>query len=221
MADLTGISVFKSLTPEELKEASSLAQGKDYARRGTIFAEGDQPDWLYFVDHGKVKITKISHEGKEIILEVIKDKEMFGAVAVLNSFPYPANAVAMEDTAILRISKSNLMRLLDRFPDMLYSVMQSLGGRIKDSHETSRNIALEKVGSRIAALLIKMSGQMGHDTPEGRAIELKLTKQDIADMVGTTVETAIRTMSTFKKQGLIEEREGHVIIKDMARLSSL
>jgi len=215
---LSEISIFSALSADELKEVETLTKSIPFQKKSSIFQEGDPSDWLFVVSNGKVKITKLSADGKEIILEVIKAGEVFGAVAVLNGFPYPANAVAMEDSEILKIPRNSLMRLLDRFPDMLYSIMQELGERIKDSHETARNIALEKVGSRIAALLIKMSEQMGQDVPDGRAISIKLTKQDIAEMVGTTVETAIRTMSKFKRQGLIEEREGLIIIKDKAAL---
>ena len=163
---------------------------------------------------GKVKITKLSHDGKEIILELIQPGDLFGAVAVLKDFPYPANAVAMEDSRILKVSRKNLMLILDRFPDLMFNIVQDLGGRLRDSHETTKSIALEKVGSRIAALILKLSEQMGTKTAEGTVLNIKLTKQDIAEMVGTTVETSIRTMSRFKRQGLIKEEGGRIIILD-------
>ena len=92
---------------------------------------------------------------------------------------------------------------------------------MKDSYETMKNIALEKVGARIASLLLKLSEQAGRTTAEGREITLKLTKQDIAEMVGTTVETSIRTMSQFKRAGLIEERSGRIIIRNPSGLETL
>ena len=215
---LRGIKLFQTLNDDDLKEILPLIKGEPLPRKTGIFSEGDPPDWFYIMLEGKVKITKISHDGKEIILEIIKDNEPFGAIAVLNGFPYPANAAAMEDSFVLRISRTDLMRVLDRFPGLMHAMMHDLGSRIKDSHEAMKSIALEKVGSRIAALLLKLSQQMGEDTPEGRRITIKLTKQDIAEMVGTTVETSIRTMSRFKKMGLIKEKEGRIIIPDPSAL---
>ncbi len=127
----------------------------------------------------------------------------------------------MEDTRLLKISRTNFLKILDGYPSVMYCMMQNLGDRMKGSHETLKNIALEKVGSRIASLLLKLSEKSGVETPEGTVIDFKLTKQDIADMVGTTVETSIRTMSQFKKRNLIEERDGQVVIKDLEGLRSL
>ncbi len=215
---LRKIKLFQTLNNDDLAEILPLVKEERFTRKTGIFSEGDLPDWFYIVLEGKVKITKISHDGKEIILEIIKDNEPFGAIAVLNGFPYPANAAAMEDSTVLRLSRTDLMRVLDRFPGLMQAMMQDLGSRIKDSHEAMKNIALEKVGSRIAALLLKLSQQMGEDTPEGRRLTIKLTKQDIAEMVGTTVETSIRTMSRFKKIGLIVEKDGRIVIPDPSAL---
>jgi CRP/FNR family transcriptional regulator len=111
------------------------------------------------------------------------------------------------------------MRVVDRFPEIMQMLFESLGTRLKDSHETMRNIALEKVGSRIAALLLKLAEQAGTKTDSGTRLNIRLTKQDIAEMVGTTVETSIRTMSRFRKDGLIEETEGHIVILDPEALA--
>ena len=218
MAGLKDISIFSTLSDSDFKEIEGYLVQTDYRKRDTIFSEGDPPDWLCIVRKGKVKITKVSVDGKEIILEVISPNELFGAVAVLRGFPYPANAVAMEDSTVTMVSRSNFMKMLDRFPSIMYCMMQSISDRMKGTHETMKNIALEKVSSRIAALLLKLGEKKGVETPEGTVIDFSFTKQDIADMVGTTVETAIRTMSQFKKLELIEERTGHIIIKDAEQL---
>jgi CRP-like cAMP-binding protein len=221
MFQLNKVSIFNTLSDSDVKEVRKYLVTESYRKKESIFTEGDPPDWLYIVAEGKVKITRISHEGKEIILEIIPPMDIFGAVAVLRGFPYPANAVAMEDTRVVKISRGNLMAIMDRFPSAMYCMVQSLGDRIRGSHDTLKSIALEKVGSRIASLLIKLSEQTGKETPGGVAIDLRLTKQDIAEMVGTTVETAIRTMSRLKKQGVIAERAGRIIIRDPERLRSL
>ncbi len=221
MIDLGKISLFSALSPSELKELTPYLIAASVRKKEVIFSEGDPSEWLYIVTEGKVKITKLSQDGKEIILELIHPMDFFGGLAVIRGFPYPANAVAMEDTRLLKISRSNLMRVLDRFPNLMYCMAQQVGDRMKESHETLKNIALERVEARIASLLLKLGDKTGQKTDEGTVIDMKLTKQDIAEMVGTTVETSIRTMSKLKKMGIVAEKEGRIIIRNLEKLTAL
>jgi len=215
------IGVFQNITEEELRELEPYILRESVKKKADIFSEGDQPEWFYIVESGKVKITKMSSDGKEIILEVISPGEIFGGVAVMRGFPYPANAVAMENSELVKISRRNLMRLVDRFPNLMYCIAMNLGDRMKSSHDSLKNIALERVEARIAALLLKLADKVGVKVKEGILIDMRLTKQDVADMVGTTVETSIRTFSKFKKDRLLSEFEGKIIIIDRDRLESL
>ena len=221
MVDLSKISVFSTLSAAELKELTPYLISTSVRKKDVIFSEGDPSEWFYVVTEGKVKITKLSQDGKEIILELIHPMDFFGGLAVIRGFPYPANAIAMEDSKLLKISRSNLMRVLDRFPNLMYCMAQQVGDRMKESHETLKNIALERVEARIAALLLKLSDKTGRKVDEGIAIDMKLTKQDIAEMVGTTVETSIRTMSKLKKMGIVAESEGKIVIKNLEKLKAL
>jgi CRP/FNR family transcriptional regulator len=221
MKQLRGISLLKDLSDAEFKELEPYLVTQKVRKKETLFTEGEPPEWFFLVLAGKVKITKISHEGKEIILEVISPTDIFGGVAVIRGFPYPANAVAMEDSEVLKISRKNLMRIVDRFPNVMYCIAMQLGDRMKSSYDSLKNIALERVESRIAALLLKLAGKVGIESKTGTLIDMRLTKQDVADMVGTTVETSIRTFSKFKKQGLVAESGGKFVIRDKDGLTSL
>jgi CRP/FNR family transcriptional regulator len=221
MKETKDIGLLKNLSGDELKELDPYLVRESFKKKDVIFSEGDTPEWFYIVTEGKVKVTKLSQEGKEIILEVISPDEIFGGVAVLKGFPYPANALAMEDAEVIKISRRNLMRLVDRFPNFMYFIAMNLGDRMKSSYDTLKNIALERVEARIAALLLKLADKVGVKTEEGLLIDMRLTKQDVADMVGTTVETSIRTFSKFKKQKLLTESEGKIVIMDAEGLASL
>lgn len=221
MMKLNELGIFNTLSDADAKAIQKYVRIERHGKKDMIITEGDPPDWLYVVLEGKVKITRISEEGKEIILEIIPPGDLFGAVAVIKGFPYPANAVAMEDSEVLRVSRWDLMTILDSYPSVMYCLVQIMGDRIKGTHDTLKSIALEKVGTRIASLLLKLSEQTGRPSGDGTVIDLKLTKQDIAEMVGTTVETAIRTMSRFKRQGLVAEKSGKIVIKDPGGLRAL
>ncbi|MBF0338005.1 MAG: Crp/Fnr family transcriptional regulator [Nitrospirae bacterium] len=217
--DLKEVGFFKGLNDSEIKDIVPYLQHASYKKREMVFSEGERSEWLYIVIEGKVKITKLSNEGKEIILELIQAKELFGAVAVFKDFPYPANAVAMDPTTALKVSRKDLLKLLDRYPTLMLSLASLIGDRMKDSYEMLKSIALECVESRIASLLLKLADKSAAPGgEEGSVIDLKLTRQDIADMVGTTVETSIRTLSKFKKEGLIIEHNGKVVIKNRIEL---
>lgn len=221
MIDFKKIPIFSTLNAFDMEEVKPYLIPAKFKKKEVIFSEGYPSDWLYVVIKGKVKITKLSQSGREIILEIIPPMDFFGGVAVMRGFPYPANAVAMDDAEVLKISRSNLMRILDRFPNLMYCMAMNIGDRIKGSHEALKNIAVEKVESRIASLLIKLADKAGSKTDSSITIDMKLTKQDIAEMVGTTVETSIRTMSKFKKLSIVTEKSGRITIKDVNKLRAL
>lgn len=221
MKKITDIPLFENLSPEELQEFEPYLIKRSFKKKEYIFSEGTAPEWFYILSHGKVKITKLSNDGKEIILEIISPHDIFGGVAVLRNIPYPANAVAMEDSDVLRISRNNMMRLTDRFPNLMHALALELGDRVKNSMESLKNIALERVESRIAALLLKLANKVGVKQNDGVLIDMRLTKQDVADMVGTTVETSIRSFSKFKKDGLVTDADGKFIIRNMEKLADI
>lgn len=221
MFDIRQVPIFSAFSASEAKEISPYLVPARFRKKETIFSEGDPPDWLYVVKKGKVKITKLSQGGKEIILEIIAPVDFFGGVAVMRGFPYPANAVAMEETEVLKISRKNLLNIMDRFPSLMYCMATNIGDRIKGSHEALKSIALEKVESRIASLLIKLADKAGEKSEDGLLINMRLTKQDLAEMVGTTVETSIRTMSKFSKAGILASKSGKIVIRDLDKLRSL
>jgi CRP/FNR family transcriptional regulator len=221
LEDLKRIPIFSALNDEELKEIQSYLIRESFKKKQEIFSEGDPSDWFYILLNGKVKITKMSVDGREIIIELISPPDFFGGFAVLKGFPYPANAVAMEDSNVIKISRHNLLKVIDRFPNVMYDITANLGDRIREFHDTLKNIALERVESRIASLLLKLADKTGEKKDKTILINMRLTKQDIAEMVGTTVETTIRIMSKFKKSGFIDDKDGKVLIKDLEALESI
>lgn len=215
------IELFKDLSQEELLELEGLSLEEAFKKKETIFSEGEPSEWFYILTKGKIKITKLSYDGKEIILEIIKAPDFFGGLAVLKGFPYPASAIAMEDSEVIKIPKDKFLKLVEKYPSISRAMMSFLIDRVKTTQETLKNVALERVDTRIASALLRLSEKYGRTEKDGLMIDLRLTKQELADMVGTTVETAIRVMSKFKKSGYLNEKDGRIIIKDMDKLKEL
>jgi CRP/FNR family transcriptional regulator len=218
---LNGIPIFSSLTERELKAIDPLFLEEGFKKDDYIFWEGDPSNWLYVVAEGKVRILKHSVSGKDIILEILSVGDIFGGVAVLDKIPYPASAQAMEDSRILKLSRTNLFKILDRYPTVALDTVTYMGKRLRDAHEMMRSLAAERVERRIAALLLRLAEKIGIEESGGIRLDINLTRLDLAELAGTTVETAIRVMSKFGKDGLVKSRSKRIVIIDKERLASL
>jgi CRP/FNR family transcriptional regulator len=144
-----------------------------------------------------------------------------GTVAVFDGGGYPGTAQVIENCVALVIARNDCLTLVNRFPVFALAVIADLGTRLRSSAEQIRSLAVERVEQRIARVLLKLAESAGSDAPEGRIIEMPLTRQDVADMTGTTVETAIRVMSKFRRLELIRTRRGKVVLVDTALLQEI
>ena len=205
--------IFSSLKEDELLRISEFFGEVSYKNNETIFIEGDPSDKFYLVGEGSVKILKHTLMGKDIILEVMSPGDIFGGVAVLDRKPFPASAQAMESTTVIRISRNNLIKIMEEHPILKLEIVKYFSDKLRDAHEMLKNIATERVEKRVASLLLKLSEKVGIEEGGYRKIDFPLTRQEISEMVGTTVETCIRTMSKFQKNGIIKSSNGRISIK--------
>ena len=203
-------SIFSALTNEELAELSGAAKQRTLAAGEYIFWEGDTADWFYVIERGSVKVSKISSQGKETILNFFGPGEMFGEVAVFQDRPYPASAQAQSETHLLGIQKSAMLQFLVRHPQVSLRIIDILSGRLRDSQNRLRDLAGERVEQRLARILIMLSAKLGETLP--------FTRQELADMAGTTQETTIRILSQWKEKGIIRSRRSQTVIADLAKL---
>lgn len=206
-------TVFSSLKEDELTKISAYFNEISVKNNEVVFSEGDPSDRLYLLSEGNVKIIKHTVMGKDIILEIMSPGDIFGGVAVLDNKPYPATAQAMKAAKILRIRREDLVKVMEEYPDLKLEIVRYFSDKLRDSHEMLKNIATERVARRIASLLLKLSEKVDVDAKGYKKIDFPLTRQEISEMVGTTVETCIRTMSKFQKSGIIKTADGSISIK--------
>lgn len=190
---------------------NSLIQ-KEYKRNDYIFYEGEEANAFGIVIEGRVKIVKHSIDGKEVIIRIIPEKHIFGEVAMFDNLPYPASAVAMQDSKILIFEKANFLSAIKKEPSIAWEIIIDLSRKLRDASQALKEVAAERVEKRIASLLMRLGEYYG--VKRGEIIELNfpITRQEIADMCGTTVETTIRVMSRFTKEGMIETEKGLIKI---------
>lgn len=218
---LEKIVIFNELSYDDLRNLEKSLIIQSFKKRQVIFHEGDNPQWFYILLKGKVKISKTSVDGREIVLEIIDAPDFFGALAVIKNFPYPATAIAIEDCEVGKIGRDIFLQVFNKYPDLNNQILHHITMRLRAGIESLKNVALEDVLSRIVYQILKLATKYGKKVSEGVLIDLKLTKQEIAEMAGTTTETAIRIMGRLKKEGYIIEQNRKIIVKDIERLFEL
>jgi CRP-like cAMP-binding protein len=203
---------FSSLAEPSLKEISRLFTEEKYERDDYIFFEGDQPEWLHLVMEGRVKLLKHTDTGKDIILQIFTPGDLFGEVALFDRKPYASSAQAMEPSAILKLSRKDFLLFFGRHPFIATEMIAELGRQLREAQATIKSLAVDRVEQRIAHILLKLADKVGVPEKGGVMINLPLTRQDLADMAGTTVETAIRVMSRFTKSKIIKPANGKIFL---------
>ncbi|MFL6199402.1 MAG: Crp/Fnr family transcriptional regulator [Thermoanaerobaculia bacterium] len=210
---LQEIPLYRRLPPEERQRLAAVSRVKAYSRGEKIFSEGDASEIFYTIARGRVKIFKMTPAGKDLILEIFGPGDPFGAVAVYESRPYPASAMALEDSVCLLIRRQDFFGLLERHPSLVRSLLLGLTRRLVELTNRLAELTGGHVEPRFARLFLKLAGQMGKPVPAGTFIPLHLTRQELADLTGTTIETCIRIMSRWGKDGLVQtEKDGFVVI---------
>ena len=205
--------IFSGLNDGELGELVDLSIERSFMPNEFIFWDGDTPEWFYIVAEGKVKVLKHSSLGKEFIIAFFDPGEMFGEVAVFENKPYPASAQAVVETKVVGIKREALLSFLANRPQVALRIISVLGGRLRDAQGRLRDLAGERVEQRLASVLLMLSSKLGPT--------LSFTRQEIADMAGTTTETAIRVMSHLKDRRIIRSVRGKVTILDEEKLRLL
>jgi CRP-like cAMP-binding protein len=186
---------------------------RTYEKDEYLFFEGDPAEWLVFVVRGRVKVIKHSESGRETILATFGPGQIVGEVGVLVGDAYPATAQALEPVVTVSLRRAEYVELVRTHPDLAWALIAELGRRLQRAHETIRSLAVEKVERRVARVLLRMASASGERLENGAVrITAPLSRQDIADMAGTVIETAIRTMSKFQKLGYIQTREGRIVL---------
>lgn len=218
IAALKRIPVFSGMSEEQLKKISQLEIKKEYPKGSIIFNEGDKGESFFYIQSGKIKVYKTSFDGREIILNIFGEGAILAEVTMFNDIEYPATAEVIEDAEVGMIYNRDIEKMVLENRELALQIIKVLSKRLYYSQMNVKEIALNDTYIRTAKVLINLAKEYGKDTPKGIEINLGMTRQDIANIVGTTRETASRAMSQLKKKRLIDMDGKNIIIKDIRRL---
>jgi CRP-like cAMP-binding protein len=210
MASFKLIDSLPNLSIAQKTQLASHFSRREYAAEDYLFFEGDSPAQLWFVEEGRVKLLKHSDMGKDVIVMLVSAGEFLGESAIQEKSPYPVTAQAFGPAVMLTLSGEACRDMMHLYPDLSLWIINRLGCRLDEAYETIRSLAVERVERRIARLLLKLAASVGRSAGQDIVIDMPLTRQDIAEMTGTTVESAIRVMSKFRKQGFVASKNGKI-----------
>jgi CRP-like cAMP-binding protein len=156
-----------------------------------------------------------------VVLDLLGPGEIFGGVAVIERRPYPASAQATEPTVVLKIPADPMIALAERHPAFIKEMALMIGRRLRAAHDSVASLAVDPVEARLAATLLRLAKREGARSDRGVMLPFHLTRQSLADMTGTTVETAIRILSRGLRDGVLEDERGRLVLTDWEGLSAM
>ena len=192
--------LFQGLPAAEIDEIVAIVIEKKYQRGESIFFEGDPGNGFYMVSEGRVKIFKMSLNGKEHILHIFGEGEPFGEVPVFHGQPFPASAEAMVKSSVLFFPRDRFVQLVHKTPSIALNMLAVLSMRLRRFASQIENLSLKEVPARLADYLLYLLEEQGRED----SVELEISKGQLASLLGTIPETLSRIFAKMTEEGLIE-----------------
>jgi|TARA_B100001971_G_scaffold54813_1_gene49919 CRP-like cAMP-binding protein len=181
---------------------------RSYQKNNMILMEDEFGDTFFIIASGSIKITRVSEDGREVILAMLGESEFFGEMSLLDGETRSANAIAIEESEVLILKRHDFLLFLERFPKIAISLLTEMAGRIRKSDQQIESLSLSDAEHRIGITLIRMAEELGTIRQGKVEISNLPYQQDIANMAGTSRETVSRMMKILEDKGFIK-RSGH------------
>ncbi len=213
--------IFSRLSPADRKTIAEVSRVQEFGKGETIFEHESPSDAFYAITSGRVKIFKMMPSGKDVILEVFGPGDPLGAVAAYMDRPFPASAQALEDTTCVIIPRQAFFRLLEMQPSLVRGLLLGLTTRLVELTNRLAELTGGRIEPRFARLFLKLASEMGRTDRGGTFIPLALSRQELADLTGTTIETCIRIMSRWNKDDVVRTEKDGFVVLDRAELEKI
>ncbi len=201
---LRAIPLFSAVGDADLESLSSLVIERRFPKHKTIVEEGAPGDYMYIICDGRVKVTKLSGDGREKILELLDGGDFFGEMSLLDDAPRSASVEALSEVRVLALGRNDFLDLLRKSTDLAFAVVQELTRRLRQVDEQASSLSFLRVKERTQGLLVRMAKSETVDP--NRRLTQALTHQQIADMIGTSRETVTRAIKGLKQDGWLEQK---------------
>ncbi len=221
LESLRSVPLFRDFEAAELSEVVQLITTRRFGKHQTVFREGEPGQTFYLIIAGSVAIFRLAPDGRETILSILKERDFFGEMSVFDTAVRAASVRTLTEVEVGAIERADFLALIDRSPRIGRLLVIALSDRLRAANALISSTASQDIRSRLASLLLNLMTSFGESVPTGMRISLRLTNQEMANMIGTTRETVNRTLNRFWDEHLIDMRTAHVIVVDADKLRGM
>jgi CRP-like cAMP-binding protein len=220
---LRTIPLFEGLGEEELAAVARLAQVQRCLARETVVTQGEEAEALFAIVRGRLKVVSCGPDGRDTVLGIMAEGEVFGEVALLDGGARSATVTAIEPGELLLVPRAPFLEMLEQSPAIAVKLLRVLSKRLRRLSERSENAAFLDVPSRLARSLLDLASRFGERPPSSRDIHisLKLSQQELGDLVGATRESVNKHLNDWTRQGFLRLQAGHMVIADIESVRRL
>ena len=215
---VANLPLFAGFSADELTEILREARSLRIAKNRNVFAEGEDAHSFFVLLHGHVRASKTTPTGEQVVVRYVAPGETFGVAPAIGLQRYPATATAVDDSVALAWPSAAWPRLVSRFPSLATNTLQTIGSRLQETHTRVVEMSTQQVEQRVAHALLRLAKQAGHNVEHGIEIDFPISRQDIAQMTGTTLHTVSRILSGWEQRGLIESGRQRIIVREPHKL---
>ena len=211
---ISSLPAFSGLAGEDMDAILSRARSSRFAKDSEIFAQEEEAKSFFLLLSGHIRVVRTSAEGHQVVARYINEGELFGIAVAMGKTTYPATAVAAVDCVVLSWPNSAWADLQARFPAFGANAYRTIGARLQETQTQVMEMSTQQVEQRIAHALLRLVSQSGRKTDDGIEIDFPITRQDIAEMTGTTLHTVSRLLSAREDEGIVRGGRQKVTVKD-------
>lgn len=215
---IRGHSIFQEMNGDDLDAVLAMASVRRLAEGTAAFTQGHEATEFFCLLNGCLKVTQTTLDGQQVVMRHVNPGDIFGIAMAMRRPDYPATAVAVVESLALAWPSGRWDNFIARCPTLAINALQTVGQRLQDAHTRILELSTEEVERRVAHAVLRLARQAGRKTEEGILIDFPVTRQDIAEMTGTTLHTVSRVMAAWEVKGLITSSRKRVIVVDAHRL---
>lgn len=213
--------LFRGLDAKDIASIAGAAQRRRVTKGASFFHQGSPASALHVLTVGRAKLIQTTAEGHQMLVRIVGPGDMFGGVALLGDAVYPATAEALHASEAIAWSGDALTQLMGRFPKLAVNALRVLATRMQELQERYQELTTERVERRVARAVLRLARQVGRKETRGILIDMALSRQDLAELTGTTVYTVSRIISRWQDQGFVEAGRTRVVIRQGHRLVAI
>lgn len=201
---LKQFNLLETMSEEEMQSINELVVDNTIKKKQPIYLAGEPSENLYFLKKGRVKITRLDESGKEFTLTLLEPGEIFGELGLFDDSPRETSAVALEDSIICMMRRQDFEKYSSNKPELNFKLSKMMGLRLRHIENRIEDLLFRDVPSRIARLLLRLLGEHKRETKHGARINIKLSQQELANLIGATREMTSSVLNSFKRDGFIK-----------------